>query len=188
MQVDWFLKSRLLAVKSAVDTIASRQGKKRNHDSENHATDAHEAENHKTDALPMQAQHVSGIKLIDIDTDREWTNIVAQHVMKCGSLFKFVKSEKKGFKLMDFYQCMHCHVTLCKHACFSSCESVLTSIESNVILEKFCRQPEWGRKQQRVRPITVESSIQRMLAKQGALRVNMGRSALVPTVTSLAIQ
>ena len=125
MQVDWFLKSRLLAVKSAVDTIASRHGTKRDHDAENHPADAQEAENHETDALPMQAQHVSGIKLIDIDTDREWTNIVAQHVMKCGSLFKFVKSEKKGFKLMDFYQCMHCHVTLYKHACFSSHESVL---------------------------------------------------------------
>jgi hypothetical protein len=160
MQVDWFLKSRLLAVKSAVDTIASRHGKKCDHDVENHATDGQKVENHETDALPMQAQHVSGIKLIDIDTDREWTNIVAQHVMKCGSLFKFVKSEKKK----------------------------VISIESNVILEKFCRQPEWGRKQQRVRPIAVESSIQRMHAKQGALRVNMGRSALVLTVVSLAIQ
>jgi hypothetical protein len=41
-------------------------------------------------------------KVIDIDTDWEWTNVVAQHVMKCGSLFKFVTSKKK-FKLIDFF-------------------------------------------------------------------------------------
>jgi hypothetical protein len=112
MQVDWFLKSRLAAVKSAVTSIASRCSQKPNKEAENGATEA-------------QEQHVTGLKLIDINTDREWTNIVAEHVMKCGSLFDFVKSEKKGFELMDFYQCKHCHVTLCKHACCSLQESAM---------------------------------------------------------------
>ena len=53
--------------------------------------------------------------------------MVAEHVMKCGSLFNFVKSEKKGFELMDFYQCKHCHVTLCNHACCSLQESAMKS-------------------------------------------------------------
>jgi hypothetical protein len=63
MQVDWFLKSRLAAVKSAVTSIASRCSQKPNKEAENGVTEA-------------QEQHVTGLKLI------------AEHVMKCGSLFQ----------------------------------------------------------------------------------------------------
>jgi hypothetical protein len=100
MQIDWFLDSRSpAAVESAVATIVSHHYDESDKESENDAGDA----------LPMEAQHVSGIKLIDIDMDREWTNIIAEHTMKCQSHFEFVKSVKKGFKLVDFYQCKHCN-------------------------------------------------------------------------------
>ena len=45
--------------------------------------------------------------------------------MKCRSLFQFVKSGKKGFEVVDFYQCKHCHQMLCKHACRPSQQSVM---------------------------------------------------------------
>jgi hypothetical protein len=111
MQIDWFLKSRLPAVEKAIATIASHH--------------CNTSDKESGDAMQMEAQLVSGIKLIDIDVDREWTNIIAEHAMKCRSLFQFVKSGKKGFEVVDFYQCKHCHQMLWKRACRPSQQSVM---------------------------------------------------------------
>jgi hypothetical protein len=110
MPIDWFLNSRLPAVESAVATMAESDK---------------ESENDAGDAVGMVIQHASGIKLIDIDIDRQWTNIVADHAMKCKSHFEFVKSVKKGFELVDYYRCKHCHEILCKHASFPSQQSAM---------------------------------------------------------------
>jgi hypothetical protein len=52
---------------------------------------------------------LSGYKFIDIGLDREWTDIVASHSISCSQpTLRLIGNTKKGYELIDHYQCSWC--------------------------------------------------------------------------------
>jgi hypothetical protein len=52
---------------------------------------------------------LSGYKFIDIGFDREWTDIVASHSISCSQpTLRLIGNTKKGYELIDHYQCSWC--------------------------------------------------------------------------------
>ena len=84
--------------------------------SDSEKSNEYDAEIVETEIIAISKKH-TGYKISSIDLDREWTQIVTNHVKECPkSVLEVTNVHKNGYELVDTYQCRWCMKIFSKRA------------------------------------------------------------------------